>query len=391
MEIFNKKNNSVEVNIKIVENTFHLDDQIIQNSSTKISENNKNIEVSKNESIKNENKKEEEEEKPIINLIPISEPEEKTSPKNNNKEEIQTSLFSNNKKIEKENENEKEKESIFTKKLFENNSTSNTNPNNFFLFSNNKIEKSENNTENNQPKNSFSLFSNNNNEKSKSLFTFTFLTNNNNNENNNNKFTPFLFQSPNNNNNNLNTNIINNNNGNIFSNLINNTNDKKDNNKKELFNDEENNDEDDDDEADKPKTKYVSDPLKAQDYSDYVKIFNKHINNFYLYNSKEKIFTSKGNGFFSIEKTKDETKKQVVVVFRNQTGIKLVEGFLDKKFEKIEINSKNFDFILSFGFLMVNEKKETEFGFAKIPFTDEGQAELLKKAFEEAFTFMKKG
>ena len=378
------------MNIKIVENTFHLDDQIIQNSSTKISENNKDIEVSKNESIKNENKKEEEEEKPIINLIPISEPEEKTSPKNNNKEEIQTSLFSNNKKIEKENEKEKEKESIFTKKLFENNSTSNTNPNNFFLFSNNKIEKSENNTENNQPKNSFSLFNNNNNEKSKSLFTFTFLTNNNNNENNNNKFTPFLFQSPNNNNNNLNTNIINNNNGNIFSNLINNTNDKKDNNKKELFNDEENNDEDDDDEADKPKTKYVSDPLKAQDYSDYVKIFNKHINNFYLYNSKEKIFTSKGNGFFSIEKTKDETKKQVVVVFRNQTGIKLVEGFLDKKFEKIEINSKNFDFILSFGFLMVNEKKETEFGFAKIPFTDEGQAELLKKAFEEAFVFMKK-
>ena len=391
MEIFNKKNNSVEVNIKIVENTFHLDDQIIQNSSTKISENNKNIEVSKNESIQNENKTEEEE-KPIINLIPISESEEKTSPKNNNKEEIQTSLFSNNKKIEKENEKEKEKESIFTKKLFENNSTSNTNPTNFFLFSNNKIEKSENNTENNQPKNSFSLFNNNNNnEKSKSLFTFTFLTNNNNNENNNNKFTPFLFQSPNNNNNNLNTNIINNNNGNIFSNLINNTNDKKDNNKKELFNDEENNDEDDDDEADKPKTKYVSDPLKAQDYSDYVKIFNKHINNFYLYNSKEKIFTSKGNGFFSIEKTKDETKKQVVVVFRNQTGIKLVEGFLDKKFEKIEINSKNFDFILSFGFLMVNEKKETEFGFAKIPFTDEGQAELLKKAFEEAFTFMKKG
>ena len=378
------------MNIKIVENTFHLDDQIIQNSSTKISENNKNIEVSKNESIQNENKIEEEE-KPIINLIPISEPEEKTSPKNNNKEEIQTSLFSNNKKIEKENENEKEKESIFTKKLFENNSTSNTNPSNFFLFSNNKIEKSENNTENNQPKNSFSLFNNNNNEKSKSLFTFTFLTNNNNNENNNNKFTPFLFQSPNNNNNNLNTNINNNNNGNIFSNLINNTNDKKDNNKKELFNDEENNDEDDDDEADKPKTKYVSDPLKAQDYSDYVKIFNKHINNFYLYNSKEKIFTSKGNGFFSIEKTKDETKKQVVVVFRNQTGIKLVEGFLDKKFEKIEINSKNFDFILSFGFLMVNEKKETEFGFAKIPFTDEGQAELLKKAFEEAFTFMKKG
>ena len=121
MEIFNKKNNSVEVNIKIVENTFHLDDQIIQNSSTKISENNKNIEVSKNESIKNENKKEEEE-KPIINLIPISESEEKTSPKNNNKEEIQTSLFSNNKKLEKENENEKEKESIFTKKLFENNS-----------------------------------------------------------------------------------------------------------------------------------------------------------------------------------------------------------------------------------------------------------------------------
>ena len=340
-------------------------------------ENNKNIEISKNESTQNKNKTEEE--KSIINLIPISETEEKTSPKKNTKEENPTTLFSIDAKKEKENEN------IFSKKLFENN----PNP---FSFSNNKTEKSEN-ADKNQSKTSFNIFnnSNNNNEKSKSLFTFTFLANNNNKENNNNKFTPFLNPLPNNNNNNLNENISNNNGGNIFSNLINNTNDKKNNDEKEIFDDEDNNDEDDeDDEADKPKTKYVSDPLKSQDYSDYIKIYNKHINNFYLYNSKEKKFISKGNGFFSIEKTKDENKKQVVIVFRNQTGIKIVEGFLDKKFEKIEINSKNFDFLLSFEFLMVNEKKEPEFGFAKIPFTDENQANSLKKSFEEAFSFIQK-
>ena len=256
------------------------------------------------------------------------------------------------------------------------------------MFSNNLTGKSEN-ADNSKSTTTFNLFSNsnNNNEKSKSLFTFSFLTNNNDNENNKNKFTPFLF--PSSNNNNSSDKISNNNSGNIFSDLINNTNDNKNDNKKELFDGGDSND-DEDDEADKPKTKYVTDPLKAQDYSDYTKIFNKHINNFYLYNPKEKKFISKGNGFFSIEKTKDEKKKQVVIVFRNQTGIKLVEGFLDNKFDKIEINSKNFDFILSFGFLMVNEKKETDFGFAKIPFTDESQAELLKKAFEEAFEFIKK-
>ena len=98
---------------------------------------------------------------------------------------------------------------------------------------------------------------------------------------------------------------------------------------------------------------------------------------------------SKGNGFFSIEKTKDEKnqKHQAVVVFRNQTGNKIVEGFIDKKFDKFDIYNKEFNYVVSFGIIMMNDGKP-EFGYIKIPFKSEENANALKDAFEKAILFI---
>ena len=164
------------------------------------------------------------------------------------------------------------------------------------------------------------------------------------------------------------------------------------NKEKPLFggnNKNEENQEDEEDERDKPKTNYIGEPLKAQDYSNYSKLFNTHINNLFLFNKKEQKFVSKGNGFFSVEKSKDENSKkhQAVIVFRNQTGNKLVEGFLDKKLEKFDILNKNFNFVVSFGIIMMNEGKP-ELGFIKIPFKNEQSAKDLKEAFGKAISFL---
>ena len=145
------------------------------------------------------------------------------------------------------------------------------------------------------------------------------------------------------------------------------------------------------DENDKPQTKYVAEPLKAQDYSEYSKLINLNVNNLFLYNKTDKKYISKGSGYFSIEKTKDEKsdKHQAVVVFRNHAGNKLAEGFLDKKFNKFDILSKEFNYVVCFGIIMVNEGKP-EIGFIKIPFKNEDIANELKKKFEEAMEFINK-
>jgi hypothetical protein len=153
--------------------------------------------------------------------------------------------------------------------------------------------------------------------------------------------------------------------------------------------DEKPNNDDDDDERDKPKIVYISEPLKAQDYSNYSKIYNSHLNKLFLFNQNEKKYISKGNGFFSIEEAKEEKDKphQAVIVFRNQTGNKIVEGLVDKKFDKVEITNKDFNYVVSFGFVMMSEGKPT-LGYLRIPFIDEQKAKDLKEAFTKAISFI---
>ena len=76
------------------------------------------------------------------------------------------------------------------------------------------------------------------------------------------------------------------------------------------------------------------------------------------------------------------------MVFRNHAGNKLVEGFLDTKFNKFDIFSKEFNYVVCFGIIMINEGKP-DIGFIKIPFKNEDNANELKEAFEKAMEFIK--
>ena len=337
--------------------------------------------------IDNKEKTENKEIKPQISLFgnPIDNKE-----KTENKEiKPQISLFGNpiDNKEKTENKEIKPQISLFGNQI--DNKDNKSNDKN--LFSNtNSLFSSNNNqplfsSDNKNPlfSSNNSLFSSNNNNtlllgNNKSLFSF----NNTKEENNNN--TPFFS-----NNNNI-SNPFSQIKGETFlQNILNKNNQNKE---KSLFgidNKIQESQEEEEDERDKPKTNYVGEPLKAQDYSNYSKLYNTHINNLFLFNKKQQKFVSKGNGFFSVEKNKDESTKQhqAVIVFRNQTGNKLVEGFLDKKFEKCDILNKNFNFVASFAFIMMNEGSP-ELGFIKIPFKNEQNAKELKEAFEKAISYL---
>ena len=326
----------------------------------------------------------------IFSSIPVENPFKALSEKNNEKKEV-ISLFGIGNQ-----ENKDKKETNQSNSLFGNINNNNDNKNsglfsNTFSFGPNK-DKPLFSFSSESGDNKLSLFSNNNNNNNNnSLFsgnagTSLFGNNNNNslflnaNKSNDNNSTPLF---PNNNISNPFSQIK----GESFLNNILKNKDNKEKNNDKLF--EENNDDGEDDERDKPKTKYDAKPLKSQDYTDYDKLYNFHLNNLFLFNKTEKKFISKGSGFFSIEKTKEEKSKthQCVVVYRNQTGNKLVEGFLDKKFNKFDIHNKEFKYVVSFGIIMMGSGKP-ELGYLKIPFTSEEDANRLKKAFDEAIDFL---
>ena len=316
---------------------------------------------------------------------------------NNNKKEKTKSLFDFSNKEEK---NEKETNIFNQGSIFENKPISNNpslfenlegkslfihnddNKNKKKLFKNETAISLFDNIDKNKDNNNNTLFSNN---AGKSLFGI--------NNDDNNKNPPKLFSDL----------VIPNNpfseiKGDDFAkSLFNNNNNQKNNNenkkeKENIFEGvDENSENSDEGEGDKPKTKYVAEPLKAQDYSEYSKIFNLNINNLFLYNKTDKKYVSKGSGFFSIEKTKDEKseKHQAVVVFRNHAGNKLVEGFLDKSFNKFDILSKDFNCVVCFGIIMIKDGKPDS-GFIKIPFKSEDNANELKKYYDEAMVFIGK-
>ena len=413
--------------IKIIENTINIPcTERIKNTSVKKESKNKNVEIKKDvpklslfntdnvnidkkeiKEIKEDNKQEQEK-NPFASLLKKDNDKNKKEKDDNNKKNEnnkEKSLFGNI--------NDKGK-SLFGEIISKNdNNDKKENSKPLFNFEN-KEEKNE--TETKKENNQGSLFGNNNsiftggslftNNKGKSLFG-----NSDTNNNENSIFSSNAGKSLFGNNDTINNakslfsnnggkslfGDINNNNpfseikGDVFAKSLFSENPNKSKEKEgNLFEGEEENSENSN-EGDQPKTKYVAEPLKAQDYSEYSKLFNLNINNLFLYNKSEKKYVSKGSGFFSIEKTKDEKseKHQAVVVFRNHAGNKLVEGFLDKKFNKFDIVSKDFNYVVCFGIIMMNDEKP-EIGFIKIPFKNEENANNLKKSFEKAMEFIDK-
>ena len=354
-----EKNNEKEDKIKNLTNLA----QNVENKDLKIIE--VTINLSEKEKIKQKSAKPETKKVTIIKSNTKEKEEkkinnnEKDNKKDDNKEKPPVSLFGNFGSTSNNDNGEKEtgaKDNKSPMSLF-------SNPGGVSLFGNN------NNT---------SLFFGNNNNQS--LFGNPTSKDNNSTplfSNNNNNSNPFsLIQ------------------GESFLNSIlskKNTNDKSaDNNKESLFDNNKDNDDDkdEDDENDKPKTQYIPEPLKSQN-SEYSKFYTTHLNNLFLFNKNERKYISKGNGSFSFEKTKDENKKEhkVVVVYRNQGGNKLVEGFLDKAFGKIDIYNKDINCVVCFGILMIKEGNP-EIGFIKIPFKNEENANELKDAFNQAIEFI---
>ena len=370
------KNTTIKKETKKIKIDIEKDTQKINLYPKEIKDNNNDIIKDNKEikDIKEKNNKEEVVKNPFDILVKKEEEEkEKDNNKINNKE---TSLFSN-----VINKNKDTNKSLFdgvdaSESLFGNINNINNNAND------NKDNKEKKESNQHSLFGNISLFSNN---AGKSLFD-------NNNNNNNNNSNTLLFS-------NVIKNPFSDIKGDIFAKGLfdNNANKNEKNNNNININEKGNSSlfEGDDniseksDEGDKPKTKYVTEPLKAQDYSEYSKLFNLNINNLFLFNKKEKKYISKGSGFFSIEKTKDEKseKHQAVVVFRNHAGNKLVEGFMDVKFNKCDIISKDFNYVVCFGIIMMNENKP-DIGFIKIPFKNEDNAKELKKSFDKALEFI---
>ena len=320
-----------------------------------------------NNNDKNENNKNNNKEKSLFGDI-INKEKEKDDINNNKKEDKPKSLFDFSDKQEKNEK--KELNNINQGSLFANNSIfTNTS-----LFGNNPGKSLFDNNNDNINNNTKSLFGNN---AGKSLFGFN---------NDNNKNTPSLFSDMN-----IPKNPFSEIKGDDFAkSLFNNNNTNENKKESNIFAEGDENSEGSD-ENDKPQTKYVAEPLKAQDYSEYSKLINLNINNLFLYNKTDKKYISKGSGYFSIEKTKDEKsdQHQAVVVFRNHAGNKLVEGLLDKSFKKFDILSKDFNYVVCFGIIIIKEGKP-EIGYIKIPFKNEDNANELKKKFEEAMEFIDK-
>jgi len=160
-------------------------------------------------------------------------------------------------------------------------------------------------------------------------------------------------------------------------------------NEKKNENEEEEEDENElfKDEDDKPKTENPK-PLESQDISNYEKKFISHIDNFYVYSKENKKFISKGNGFLSVEISKDNNKKSSVIVFRNQGGNKLVEGFIISNLSKIKTEEKNYKNIAIVYYLSINNLGKKELNVAKIPFSNIELFQNFKKAFEDSIKYV---
>ena len=341
--------------------TVESEDDEDENKDKKLDIKTNEIKESKNE----ENKKEINEDNTKI---------EKKEDKIENKEQI------------KENNNDKNNEEKKPKfSLFSNQTPSNTQS----IFG--KIGNSNNN-------NSNSLFGNSNNNNSNSLFG-----NINNNKTNNNIFSDNLNSNKDNNTKKEGSlftgeslfkpsgTLFSNTEGLTFSGFKNTTSFFTDNISKDKKNENEEEEEDENelfkDEDDKPKTENPK-PLESQDISNYEKKFTIHIDNFYVYSKENKKYISKGNGFLSIETSKDKNKKSSVIVFRNHGGNKLVEGFIINNLSKIITEEKNYKNIATVYYLSMNNLGKNEIGIAKIPFSNIEIFNDFKKVFEESIKYV---
>lgn len=179
-----------------------------------------------------------------------------------------------------------------------------------------------------------------------------------------------------------------NNNANLFANMIKEA-PKQTNNKKAEEDLEERENESEESEEESKKEEEPT-QLISEDYSKYNKIFSLKVENFYLFSSEKKSYISKGKGFLSIEESKTEDKdcNTAVIAFRNQMGMKLVEGFLNEKFQNFSKYQKEPKYIASFSFVTLNENKQFQLGYAKVPFIEKDDIDEFERKYNQAISFV---
>jgi len=129
-------------------------------------------------------------------------------------------------------------------------------------------------------------------------------------------------------------------------------------------------------------------PMTEKSTGPYSKKYIKLIDNFAIYDKKEKKYHSKGDGYLSIEYV-EEPKKSGVIVFRNKMGNKLFDGIILPSMEKIDKNVKNFKHIAVIPLVQKNASGAFEGAFVKAPFTREEDLNEFENAFKDVISLLK--
>jgi len=108
----------------------------------------------------------------------------------------------------------------------------------------------------------------------------------------------------------------------------------------------------------------------------------KLLDNFFVYNKKDKKYLSKGDGYLSIEFMDDSKNKNGVFVFRNKMGNKMFDGLISATLDKIEKNVRNFKHTATLSTIHKNPTSgQFEGTFIKVPFAREEDLEEFEKSF----------
>jgi hypothetical protein len=123
----------------------------------------------------------------------------------------------------------------------------------------------------------------------------------------------------------------------------------------------------------------------------YTKKYNKEVENIFIFVKEENKFVSKGKGYLSLEFAEVDGKKIAVVVFRNNMGSKIIEGFLNSNLKKFEKYVKNFKHVASFSFLQKGKSGKFEIGHSKVPFAREEDLKEFEKVYNDILASLADG
>ena len=128
------------------------------------------------------------------------------------------------------------------------------------------------------------------------------------------------------------------------------------------------------------------------DNNKYVKRYVKKVEKIFLLDKIEKKYICKGEGFISIEtmttKKEEKEKKDAIIVFRNNIGGLIFEGFLNEKINNINFYEKKGYFIVNFVFLMNDKNNNLYMTQCKIPFNNSEDSKAFVDIYNETIKYI---